>query len=403
MKSNNIAVMNNVQSRIEYLDGLRGIAALFVVIFHMNPFFSALSWQKADFAYEVLRRISNGNFAVCVFFVLSGFVLGRPFFSGGDSSRLGEAALRRYFRLTPPALASVLLAFFLWITIGFPVKEMVEFGPGFAWASDLYNFTPSLTGALYSGLVGIYLPSSPTDISYNGVLWSLAVELYGSMFLFAFIALFGKSRALCNVAIIFSICLIYLLGARGIYLSLFLAGYLLNAVSATSKHLDWEKYLVFPAIYLGSLDQWSQDGLSLAQIFHFPWGEYSHTIFPHAIGSILLLFSVLRSRTLNNILSMKIFLLLGRWSFSLYVVHIVVILSLGNHIFASLARAGHYRLGALSAIVAVFIIAFILSELFYRMVDLPASKLSKKMAKLILRTNHSPLGEQKRTFPWPRS
>jgi peptidoglycan/LPS O-acetylase OafA/YrhL len=377
---------------MEYLDGLRGLAALAVVIFHMNTFFSALTWERADFAYEVLRRITNANFAVCIFFILSGFVLSRPFLKGGDSSRLGEAALRRYFRLTPPALVSVLLAFIIWITIGFPVKEMVEFGPGFAWESDLYNFIPSLTGALYNGLVGIYLPSSITDISYNGVLWSLRVELYGSMFLFGFIALFGKSKFICTIAIIFSVVLIYTLSSTGIYVSLFLAGYLLNTVSESSKHLAWEKYLVLPALYLGSLDQWCQDGLFLREYFAFLWGgewDFNHTIFPHAIGAVLLLFSILRGRLLKNIFSLKLFLLLGRWSFSLYVVHIVVILSIGNCIFASLARTGHYRLGALCAIVAVFIIVFALSEILQRTVDLPSQKLAKKIASLILRTKHS--------------
>lgn len=373
------------QNRMECLDGLRGLAALAVVIFHMNTFFSVLTWQRADLAYDILRRITNGNFAVCIFFVLSGFVLSRPFFKDGDSSRLGEAALRRYFRLAPPALASVLLAFVIWITIGFPVKEMIEFGPGFAWETDLYNFVPSLTGALYNGLVGIYVHPS-TNISYNGVLWTLAVELYGSIFLFGFIALFGKSVMFSRVAVLSSVILIYILGDNGIYISLFLAGAILNTLDGTSNSLFRKGYIAVPAIYLGSLDQWCQDGFFLAAIFYFPWGTFSNTIIPHAIASILLLFSVLRSPVLQKILTMRPFLLLGKLSFSIYIIHIVIILSIGNSIFAALARAGHSYLGALSAILASLIITFLLSELLYRVIDLPSQKLAKKIARFILHT-----------------
>ncbi|WP_269850238.1 acyltransferase family protein [Methanosarcina horonobensis] len=77
--------------KISYLDGLRGIAAVNVMIMH---FFVALApamiygselpshFGNLDhlFSTTPLGLIGAGNFSVCIFFVLSGYVLTQKFF-----------------------------------------------------------------------------------------------------------------------------------------------------------------------------------------------------------------------------------------------------------------------------------------------------------------------------------
>jgi peptidoglycan/LPS O-acetylase OafA/YrhL len=68
--------------RVNHLDGLRGIAALTVVVFHyLSAFVPALTPDQTANPYWLsdtpLAVVFNGPFAVVVFFVLSGFVVSK--------------------------------------------------------------------------------------------------------------------------------------------------------------------------------------------------------------------------------------------------------------------------------------------------------------------------------------
>ena len=55
--------------RLECLDGLRGVLALYVLLTHMAPFAAVPAW--------IVLLLSHGEAAVDVFFVLSGLVIVR--------------------------------------------------------------------------------------------------------------------------------------------------------------------------------------------------------------------------------------------------------------------------------------------------------------------------------------
>src|SRR6478735_3104673 len=110
--------------RFKYLDGLRGVAALVVVFAHFFQFFlpAAFAPALADHLEEKtlggspLNLAINGNFAVTLFFVLSGFVLSAPFFLKRDAWWYMGATIKRYPRLALPAAASTLLAAIIGLT-----------------------------------------------------------------------------------------------------------------------------------------------------------------------------------------------------------------------------------------------------------------------------------------------
>ncbi len=90
------------RSRIPALDGLRGLAclAVFGVHFHQHTGISG------RYGYiELDRLLKNGNTGVALFFILSGFLLGLPYWSGRVNSfqelRIGPFALRRIGRIVP--------------------------------------------------------------------------------------------------------------------------------------------------------------------------------------------------------------------------------------------------------------------------------------------------------------
>src|ERR1700741_4157400 len=105
--------------RLHQLDGLRGIAALTVVVFHyLSAFVPALTPDQTKNPHWLsdtpLAVTFNGPFAVVVFFVLSGFVVSKAALGQGP---LPLTIALRYLRLTIPMLVSVLLAWLLLTTL----------------------------------------------------------------------------------------------------------------------------------------------------------------------------------------------------------------------------------------------------------------------------------------------
>ena len=94
-------------NKLKFLDGVRGLAALIVVIHHyILAFFPAMFFGNSkinhfagehEYSTSPLQLFYNGSFAVCIFFVLSGFVLSIKYLQTQDNKLLGEYALKRYF------------------------------------------------------------------------------------------------------------------------------------------------------------------------------------------------------------------------------------------------------------------------------------------------------------------
>jgi peptidoglycan/LPS O-acetylase OafA/YrhL len=106
MKSISTEVLKT-KPHFEILDGLRGIAALAIVVFHF------MEWVFTDFSKNF---IGHGFLAVDFFFCLSGFVIGYAYDDRIRKMGIGEFFKSRLIRLHPlVVLGSVLglLAFFL--------------------------------------------------------------------------------------------------------------------------------------------------------------------------------------------------------------------------------------------------------------------------------------------------
>src|SRR4051812_10624228 len=93
--------------RFDFLDGLRGLAALYVVLHHASQDVPAPMLRGWAAAARFLLR--HGHFAVAVFIVLSGYCLMRPV--ARDASRQirgGTLAYlrRRAWRILPPYYAA---------------------------------------------------------------------------------------------------------------------------------------------------------------------------------------------------------------------------------------------------------------------------------------------------------
>lgn len=146
--------------RIASLTGVRAVAALLVVGTH-----AAYTTGKYTHGYWGLVG-SRMEIGVPIFFVLSGYLLFRPWVksaaTGGHAPSLSRYARHRVRRIMPPYLVTVLFAYVLY--------HFREAGPnpGHTWLGLVRNVT--LTQIYCNGYLGKYLHQGLTQM------WSLAVE-----------------------------------------------------------------------------------------------------------------------------------------------------------------------------------------------------------------------------------
>ena len=142
--------------RLAGLDGIRGLAALYVVINHV--FLRAFPGYPVDHAPFWAGWFIYGRFAVVVFIVLSGFSLAlSPSRHGWRLDGISQFAARRARRILPPYWAA--LAFSLavaWLIVPQP-------GHGVPDAKSVV-----VNGLLVQNIVGARSP--------NAAFWSMAVE-----------------------------------------------------------------------------------------------------------------------------------------------------------------------------------------------------------------------------------
>lgn len=144
------------RERLDVLDGLRGIAVLLVLWYHVWE----ISWLPAPFPW--LQFLPETGFVgVHLFFFLSGFVITYPFLYahlfGGTAPSWRHFAWRRFVKIAPSYVLSIAVAF----AIGY--AQLQPSGP--VWQS------------LLAHLLFIHTWFVPTYGSINGVLWTLAVEV----------------------------------------------------------------------------------------------------------------------------------------------------------------------------------------------------------------------------------
>ena len=160
--------------RLHYLDGLRGLVSLYVVVFHINRY---MGEQVPVFLQLLGKTLRYGNFAVGVFIVLSGYVLMLPIArSQGSylSKGLWNYIQRRSQRILPPYYAALVLS----LVCAVIVLALIRFF-NFQWheSPNYGEFHPVFSAVdVLTHFLLIHNLSPNTLFSINAPLWSVAVE-----------------------------------------------------------------------------------------------------------------------------------------------------------------------------------------------------------------------------------
>lgn len=148
------------------IDGLRFVAIMSVLLYHVLGVISVRvlgQWSPAVLAENswMLRVVAHGNFGVPLFFVISGFILAKPFaeahLQGTKPVQLQRYFLRRLTRLEPPYYINLLVLFLIAMVCG--IANRGSFGSLLASMFYVHNMVYNCQSRV------------------NGVAWSLEVEI----------------------------------------------------------------------------------------------------------------------------------------------------------------------------------------------------------------------------------
>jgi peptidoglycan/LPS O-acetylase OafA/YrhL len=299
--------------RLTQLDGMRGLAALFVFTSHLNlalpPPSPLASWQHTP-----LGLFWGGQAAVDFFFVLSGFVLALPFMTSAPTAPAphfyGRFVLQRLARIYPAywfALLFSLVAMRLFVPAG-----VTAAGP---WTHDFWlhgwaDLSPQIL------LRHVLLVPDFDSRLIDPVSWTLVVEMRMSLLLPLIILAFRRWGGHIGTPLLLVIVLAL---SRKLEILHFLPLFALGV--ALARHFRaWSR----PRADNGSLAFWL---LLLVGLLSYGSPYVMHMGHPRddylsAVGAAVLIVLALQPTAFGSFLNSRAVQFLGRVSYSFYLLHL---------------------------------------------------------------------------------
>lgn len=338
-----------MQNRLDYLDSIRGVAAMLVVIHHTFEAFLLQNEAAYPMLQHLFETINLGRLGVVVFFITSGFVIPWSLKKEGAGA-LKFFAIKRFFRLYPAYWLSIIVASIIGLGFGVHVES---------FGQVLLNFT------MIHKFLGVE--------SVIGAYWTLHVELIFYVlcaFLF-YVGILKSNKTLFLMTVVFSLLAIaaaairYVYGIRiplatplglaAMFYGAILRNYLIENQTALKVPLIVLTIFYFVCLFMAQklyyLDGW---------VFWFITQVSAFTFFYLLVTKIKL--------------NQAFFVYLGRISYSLYLFNAVVI----GVVFYFLDDFAFTNIGFFTVIFLVIIGSIFVAELSYRLAEKPGLALSRR-------------------------
>lgn len=310
------------EERLHVIDGLRGWAALIVYFFHLRLLFylDGKNFFDQMLGKTPLQLLLDGEAAIFLFFILSGFSLSYKFFMQKDSRYLAEAAQYRYFRLFVPVFFALLVPYVL-----IKCNLMFNFNAYFGAYEKPFSFYDMFRYAFLE-LPFKYLSD---HAMFGPVFWTVYLEFTASLLIFSFLALFGKWKLRFLLYLLLVKFSYSLKGFAGLYF-LFLVGVIICDLFCMQKKSAGTRQ----KNYLPSLKErhiWGLLCIALLLFYYYMTVVLGYKLFTHRSKYyflILLFLASLHIPVLYRFFSSRLSRFLGRISFAVYLIHFPILCSL---------------------------------------------------------------------------
>lgn len=299
--------------RYSFLDGLRAIAILMVVLVHVS--------QRVTIGPIEFRMTSMGQYGVQLFFVISSITV---YLTLG---RFGASWLER--SLWIGARFAKIFPLYLYGIIVYTMFRVFAIYFGLAEQVTSIGFNEIILNAL---LIHGFFPSANNSVVPGG--WSIGVEVIVYLVAFAFLYHFSSMKILLLGLAVFFANLFFVWS--GLYivennrftyysplnqLPVFIISWLLIKIGyiefKDKKNIESKLYLDFFVIALFCM-------LAAACLM---FGDYTHNLTPVVAGAFFIIFIrfVRHSESLQRLFSIPRLCFIGRISYSLYINHFIVL------------------------------------------------------------------------------
>lgn len=355
-------------NRIGSLDSLRGLASLAVLLGHTLAVFS---WDIEFSKLFFINNMFDGRSAVTMFFVLSGFVL---------SLGYADQTNRRPMYLVPffaKRFTRIWLPWFAFFVLSWLSKEFLFYVPQNTepvltahhthfWSIDC-NFLELLKQMIFR-----LHDSSKLLIPQD---WSLGVEMKSAILIPIFLILVRKS----SIALFLFGLLLFVVMPTGYYYFSFAIGVCAALAYNKCKIRSNKGLLLFVIGLLLYQIRWANSYLAFLDeglIEKYVWLISS-------IGCSFILYGVLTNLKLQNIMERPCLSYLGRVSYSLYLVQVIVLLCLAPWIVVFLGNLGVESHGWLQLLLLLIVssVCLVLANLGEKYIEEPCVKLGRIVTK----------------------
>ena len=409
-----------VRRPTDYLDGMRGVASLFVFFDHYfgSLYYGVMSHGFGDennwniFELPFIKVIYGGGAMVAIFFVISGYVLSQRCIVAMRADKqdklhnaLTSMTFRRAIRLFLPSMAISFLTLLVSLTGLLPPPQI-----NWTLWTELHRYWRYLIDDLFKIWVW--------EVSFKGwygtQLWTIPFEFKCSMALFIFILVVAR----CKVHVRFAleaVVFVYLLYCDRWDVATFLAGMVIAELNINHderkkarENLDVEPsfaprrglfqhilralpfwIVFFVGFYLIGYpieDAGHTPGYDfLSQFWQADW-EYKRR-FWWCLGACMMVFATSFVKHLKLVFTTPIARYLGKISYALYLVHALLNRTVRLFLWATFWNVLQYETeegddakfdgGWIMGTLIYFPIVFWFADIFWRAVDIPSVKFAK--------------------------
>ncbi len=348
--------MDVVRGRIDYLDGLRGIAAIAVVLQHMAQLIITADPASRPILQPAFLDLFNaGRFGVALFFLISGFVIPFSFKEPRPVLRFG---ISRFFRLYPAYWLSLAVALLI-----FPPLT----GESYSISRIIANTTMAQAAFGQRDVIGVY--------------WTLFIEL---TFYILCVGLFATRLLSDYRALIVAVFV-------GLSISLAVATY----ASLRGSHLPANVPLNLALMFLGTLMRraWLERDMAAKRwlvpitaiwatlvppILWLTPGQVDMPITPLSFCvAYWLALGLFCAAAKLNVPKGKVFRVLGLVSYSLYLFHPICISFMLNLV----PPIGIWQDAAFTC--AGLVSSVVVAAIVYHLIERPSLRMGHRLTKLI--------------------
>lgn len=368
------------KERVGWIDGVRSVACVFIVMHHFLLAFYSDSYYGTDalgnpggsialwWSQSPVSVLTNGNFWVCVFLVISGYVLSIQCFQKAEFGKIQKMLFKRYFRIALPVLVLSFIVQLMMMTNLFTNRLVSQFTDS-KWLSGYYAEVPEfkqvfLNGLIDAGFKGVNL--------YSNAFWMLKYVLLGG-FLAYVLAIIGTNRK--RYIYVFYVFVLWVFYHIAIYYCAIIVGVMLaHYMYYYGKQLPayFNLFLFVLALFLGG---YPTGVLKPTNVYGLLWGPDPGKT--HIVGATLFIFAISQTPILMRLFSNGVLVRLGKISYAIFLVHIPVLFSIGCYAFLIFYRMGvNYHVTVFTTMLITYFFVFCIAYMFEKYVERNCSRLT---------------------------